>query len=26
VPSILIFLLVQRYYIKGIDISGAVKE
>jgi len=26
VPSILIFLLVQRYYIKGIDISGGVKE
>ena len=26
VPSILVFMLVQRYYIKGIDISGAIKE
>lgn len=26
VPSIIIFLLVQRYYVKGINVSGAIKE
>jgi multiple sugar transport system permease protein len=25
-PSIVIFLLVQRYYMSGISVSGAIKE